>query len=126
MVLPTIAYGPARNHAVAAMGASKLFEPTATCIELRRGAYLRSYMYDFITALAPNLDRAAIDKAMRRRTGTAWASPPDLLRQRSPIQAHRRRACVNCTTQASSIEATAGSLDAFQLILTNKKEHSNC
>jgi LysR family cys regulon transcriptional activator len=31
---------------------------------VRRGAYLRSYAYEFILQLAPNLERADIDRAM--------------------------------------------------------------
>jgi LysR family cys regulon transcriptional activator len=64
-ILPSVAYEPARDRSLQAIDAHKLFEPTITRIELRRENYLRSYMYDFITALAPGWTREAIDKAMR-------------------------------------------------------------
>jgi len=64
-ILPTIAYEPGRDRNLRAIDASRLFEPTLTCIEIRRDSYLRSYMYDFILMLAPSWDRDAIERAMR-------------------------------------------------------------
>lgn len=64
-ILPSVAYEPERDRRLRARDAGRLFDPTVTRIEIRRGAYLRSYMYDFITLLAPNWDREAIERAMR-------------------------------------------------------------
>lgn len=64
-ILPSIAYEPKRDRKLRAVTAHHLFAPTITQIELRRGVYLRSYMYDFIGILAPAWQRDAIDKAMR-------------------------------------------------------------
>ena len=64
-ILPTIAYEPARDRNLRAIDASKLFDPTVARIEIRRGHYLRSDMYDFITMLAPNWDRQAIEQSAK-------------------------------------------------------------
>jgi LysR family transcriptional regulator, cys regulon transcriptional activator len=63
-ILPTIAYEPERHRGLRAIDARKLFAPTVSCIQIRRGNYLRSYMYDFISMLAPNLDRRAVEKSL--------------------------------------------------------------
>ncbi|MBI4194126.1 MAG: CysB family HTH-type transcriptional regulator [Betaproteobacteria bacterium] len=62
-ILPSIAYEPARDRNLRAIGAGALFEPTMTRIELRRESYLRGYMYDFIQLLAPQWTRQKIDQA---------------------------------------------------------------
>ena len=64
-ILPTVAYEPERDRNLRAIGAGWLFDPTISRIEIRRGSYLRSFMYDFITMLAPSWDRDAIDRMMR-------------------------------------------------------------
>ncbi len=40
-------------------------------VELGRGSYLRSYMYDFIMMLASNWDRDAIERMMRTSAAQA-------------------------------------------------------
>jgi LysR family cys regulon transcriptional activator len=47
-----------------AIEASHLFAPNVTRLAVRRGAYLRSYTYDFILQFAPELTRADIENAM--------------------------------------------------------------
>lgn len=64
-ILPTVAYEPGRDRKLRAMDASGLFEPTITRIEIRRGSFLRDYMYDFIGRVAPRWDRQIIEKMMR-------------------------------------------------------------
>jgi LysR family transcriptional regulator, cys regulon transcriptional activator len=64
-ILPTIAYEAGRDRNLCAIDAKRLFEPTITQIELRRDNYLRSYMYDFITSVAPAWTREAIDRSLR-------------------------------------------------------------
>ncbi len=64
-ILPAVAYEPARDRKLRAIDASGLFEPTITRIEMRRGSYLRDYMYDFIGRVAPRWDRQTIEKMMR-------------------------------------------------------------
>jgi LysR family cys regulon transcriptional activator len=52
------------NHGLQAIGAKHLFAPNVTRIAVRRGAYLRSYIYDFILRLSPELTRADIEQAL--------------------------------------------------------------
>ena len=63
-IIAQMAYDPARDSAFAMLPADHLFEPSTTRLALRRGAYLRSYTYDFIALFAPHLTRQAIDTAL--------------------------------------------------------------
>ena len=57
--------GPgARRGAFEQLDAAHLFAPSTTRIALRRGMFLRGYVYDFIAGFAPALDRAAVDAAL--------------------------------------------------------------
>lgn len=64
-ILPTVAYEPARDRNLQVRDASRLFEPTVACIEIRRSSFLRNYMYDFIRLVAPTWNRDMIDQIMR-------------------------------------------------------------
>lgn len=55
------------NHCLHVIGAKHLFAPNVTRIAVRRGAYLRSYIYDFILRLSPELTRADIEQALSPR-----------------------------------------------------------
>ena len=46
------------------IGAAHLFAPNVARMAVRRGAYLRSYTYDFILKFAPELRRADIEAAL--------------------------------------------------------------
>lgn len=48
-----------------AIDAAHLFAPNVTRLAVRRGAYLRAYMVDFIVQFAPQLDRAVIESAVK-------------------------------------------------------------
>ena len=48
-----------------AIGAAHLFAPNITRLAIRRGAYLRSYTYDFITQFAPELSRSEVENAVK-------------------------------------------------------------
>lgn len=52
------------NSDLVAIPASHLFAPNTTRVAVRRGAYLRTYTYDFILQIAPNLTRADINAAV--------------------------------------------------------------
>lgn len=60
-ILAGMAYDSVRDAQLVAIDASHLFEPSTTFIGLRRGTYLRGYMYDFILRCAPHLSKQAID-----------------------------------------------------------------
>jgi LysR family cys regulon transcriptional activator len=52
-----------RGKGLQPIEASHLFAPNVTRLAVRRGAYLRSYTYDFILQFAPELKRADIEAA---------------------------------------------------------------
>lgn len=53
-----------RPNGLCAIEAPHLFAPNVTRLAVRRGAYLRSYTYDFILQFAPELKRIDIDTAL--------------------------------------------------------------
>ncbi|MGC3874245.1 HTH-type transcriptional regulator CysB [Halomonas sp. GXIMD04776] len=46
------------------LDASHLFESSTTKIGIRRGTFMRGYMYDFVQRFAPHLDRDTVDAAL--------------------------------------------------------------
>ena len=64
-IIAKMAWDPARDAGVfEQLDAAHLFAPSTTRIALRRGTFLRGYVYDFIAGFAPALDRAAVDAAL--------------------------------------------------------------
>jgi LysR family cys regulon transcriptional activator len=59
-----MAYDPERDSAFEKLDASHLFAPSITRLAIRRGAFLRGFIYEFIHLFAPALDRAAVDSAL--------------------------------------------------------------
>lgn len=64
-ILAQMAFDPKQDLALKSIDASHLFEPSATHIGIRKNAYLRGYVYDFIEMFAPHLTRKAVDIAMK-------------------------------------------------------------
>ena len=64
-ILAKMAFDPARDPGLRMIDAAHLFEPSTTRIAVRRNAYLRRYVYDFIEMFAPHLSRAVVEKTMR-------------------------------------------------------------
>ena len=64
-LLANIAYSAQRDSHLAMRDASHLFAPSTTYLGIRRDAYLRGYTYDFISLLAPQFDRKAVDSALQ-------------------------------------------------------------
>ena len=56
------------NNGLRCIDATHLFAPNVTRLAVRRGAYLRSYTYEFIQRFAPDLTRADIEHTLK--TGT--------------------------------------------------------
>jgi LysR family cys regulon transcriptional activator len=52
------------NNGLRTIEVPHLFAPNVTRLAIRRGAYLRSYTYDFILRFAPELARSDIEKAL--------------------------------------------------------------
>ena len=64
-IIAKMAWDPARDAGIfEQLDAAHLFAPSITRIALRRGTFLRGYVYDFIAGFAPALDRAAVDAAL--------------------------------------------------------------
>ena len=63
-VLAKMAFDEERDTNLTAIDASHLFESSVTRIGIRRGSYLRRYLYDFIELFAPHLDRNVVDATM--------------------------------------------------------------
>jgi LysR family transcriptional regulator, cys regulon transcriptional activator len=67
-IIASMAFDAKRDANLRAIDVSHLFESSTTRIGLRRGAYLRRYVYDFIELFAPHLTRETVDAAMRGTT----------------------------------------------------------
>ena len=61
-IIAEMAYSSDDSDLVA-LDASHLFKPSITKIGFRRGAFLRSFMYEFIQEFAPHLNKAIVNEA---------------------------------------------------------------
>jgi LysR family transcriptional regulator, cys regulon transcriptional activator len=66
-IIAQMAYDPVRDTAFEKIDADHLFTPSTTRLGLRRGVFLRAYVYAFIALFAPRYDRAAVDAALEGR-----------------------------------------------------------
>jgi len=76
-VVAGIAFETERDLQLRAADAGHLFGINLTKLALRRGVFLRGFVYDFIAAFAPTLDRATVDDAL-------LAPGEDAARDRTP------------------------------------------
>lgn len=67
-IVASMSYDPKVDTDLVAIDASHLFPDSVTHIGFRRGAFLRAYMYDFITAFAPHLNRQLIEAAQNAKS----------------------------------------------------------
>jgi LysR family transcriptional regulator, cys regulon transcriptional activator len=67
-ILAGFAISPTADSDLVALRANHLFEGHTTWIGFRRGALLRTYMYDFIELLAPQLQRKLVRSAEQSET----------------------------------------------------------
>lgn len=63
-IVASMAMDEEHDSDLVTLDASHLFEASITKVGLRKGVFLRGYMYKFIEAFAPHLTRELIDKAM--------------------------------------------------------------
>jgi len=63
-IIAAIAFDEERDTHLRALDAHHLFASNMTRLGIKRGAFLRSYVYNFITAFAPPLTREMIEQAM--------------------------------------------------------------
>jgi LysR family cys regulon transcriptional activator len=63
-IVAAIAFDDARDRHLHAIDARHLFAANMTRLAVRRGTYLRDFVYDFIAAFAPPLTRALVQRAL--------------------------------------------------------------
>ena len=66
-IIASMAFDPDKDSPLQALDAKHLFPPSVTHMGIRKGSYLRSYMYAFIEFFASHLNRAAVDKAINHQ-----------------------------------------------------------
>lgn len=64
-IVAQMAHDPARDTQFDRLDAAHLFAASTTRLALRRGVYLRGFVYEFITLFAPQFDRSAVDAALQ-------------------------------------------------------------
>jgi LysR family cys regulon transcriptional activator len=64
-LLASMAYDPKRDANLRMLDASHLFPASTTYLGLRRDAFLRDYIYDFIHILVPELNRKSVLAALK-------------------------------------------------------------
>ena len=65
-IVASMAYDAAKDVGLVALNAEQLFAQSVTSIGFRKGAFMRSYMYDFIQQFAPHLTKEVVDEAYDR------------------------------------------------------------
>lgn len=63
-IMAAMAYEPERDTGLVSLDASHLFAPSTTRIGIRRDAYLRGYVFDFIEMFAPHLSREVVQSSL--------------------------------------------------------------
>ncbi len=63
-IVASIAFDPERDRTLRAIDARDLFEVNLTRLAIRRGTWLRGYVYAFIESFAPTLTRAVVEAAL--------------------------------------------------------------
>jgi len=71
-IVAAIAYDEERDARLHAIDARHLFAPNLTRLAIRRGAFLRSYVYDFIQTFASPLTRKVVEQALVQRDGSEF------------------------------------------------------
>lgn len=66
-ILATVAVDPEHDRKLRARDASHLFESSPTFVTMRRNTYLRGYVGDFISLLAPELTPEVVRAELKRR-----------------------------------------------------------
>jgi LysR family cys regulon transcriptional activator len=71
-IVAQMGFDPKRDRGLHAMDASHLFESSTTRLGIKRGAWLRGYVYDFIELFAPRLSRGQVEKTVMEKAGSAY------------------------------------------------------
>jgi LysR family cys regulon transcriptional activator len=72
-IVAAIAFDDARDLHLRAIDARHLFAANMTRLAIRRGSWLRDYVYGFITTFAPPLTRDRVQQALRAEPGENFA-----------------------------------------------------
>ncbi|HZF78312.1 MAG TPA: LysR substrate-binding domain-containing protein, partial [Rubrivivax sp.] len=78
-IVAAIAFDPERDRNLRAMDSGHLFEINLTRLAVRRGAWMRRYVYAFIEAFAPPLTRAVVEQALNGDTERANEQPESMV-----------------------------------------------
>lgn len=70
-VIASVAFDELRDRGLVAIDARHLFATNTTRVAIKRGSYLRGYVFDFIQTFAPTLTRPVIEAALASAPGTA-------------------------------------------------------
>ena len=71
-IIAAIAYDEQRDSPLAAIDARHLFASNMTRLAVRRGSFLRGYVYEFIRSFASPLTREVVDRAMSEEAGAGF------------------------------------------------------
>jgi LysR family cys regulon transcriptional activator len=63
-LLAKMAYNQEQDRSLRVIDVAHLFEPNTTWIGIKRGSYLREYVFDFIEGFAPHLKRSIVNAAI--------------------------------------------------------------
>jgi LysR family cys regulon transcriptional activator len=64
-IIASMAFDPIKDAPLQAIDASHLFKASRTHMGIRKGNYLRGYVYTFIELIAPHLDRSIVESAIK-------------------------------------------------------------
>jgi LysR family cys regulon transcriptional activator len=68
-VIASVAYDEARDANLVALDAKHLFAVNTTRVAVKRGAYLRGFVYDFLATIAAPLTREVVERAQASEPG---------------------------------------------------------
>lgn len=71
-VIASVAFDAARDSTLVALEAKHLFATNTTRVAIKRGAYLRGYVFDFIQTFAAPLTREVVERALGTAPGEAF------------------------------------------------------
>jgi LysR family cys regulon transcriptional activator len=71
-IVAAIAFDEERDTHLTALDARHLFATNMTRLAVRRGAYLRAYVYEFIHTFAPTLTRELVERAIASAPGESF------------------------------------------------------
>ncbi|MGE5130901.1 MAG: HTH-type transcriptional regulator CysB [Sphingomonadaceae bacterium] len=71
-ILAKMAFDAKRDRPLRALDVAHLFPSSITRLGIRRGAWLRRYVYDFIEFFAPQLPRSQVERAVQGESGSTY------------------------------------------------------